>query len=102
MSARDFPVDEVLIARGKYSTLAGERRDALKGLQEDMTALANYASRILRAASARDSDIEFVRAELETASRRLGSALGHVQALGTLAPQLADLKPFAWGKGEPE
>lgn len=100
MSARDFPEAEILLARGKYATIAGERRQALKGLQEDMTALQSKASLILRMAAMREMDFEGLTAELDKASRALGEALLYVQTLITLAPQLEELKPLAWPKGE--
>lgn len=102
MSGRDFPEQEILVARGKYSTLSSEKRAALKGLQDDMQALANYAHRILRAATDRKIDAEFLEQEIQHAGARVGSAHGHLHTIVSLAPAMAELKPQAWGGKEVE
>lgn len=94
----DFPADDVLVARGKYSTLASERRNILKALRNDMEALAEYARRVLRSVD----DLSFAEEELLNVGRRIGAAQGRLHDLRTLAPQLAELKPLAWGEKEPE
>lgn len=99
---RKYPDEKTLVARGKYATLAAERRDALKGLQADMVAASNCASRVLRSASGKTEDIEVVQEELDTMGKRVGAAFEHVQVLAALALHLEELKPAAWGKGEAE
>lgn len=88
-----FPSDEVLLQRGKYSTLSSQRRLLLKQLRDDMEALANYARRILRAAE----DIPFAQAELSLAEERLGAAKRRLATMWELEPSLTQLRPLAWG-----
>ena len=93
----DFPPDDVLVARGKYSTIASERRTLLKGLREDMEALAENARRVLRT-----EDLEFCLEQAESARARVARALERLEKLRSVAEQLDELKPLAWGQKEPE
>lgn len=93
----DFPADDVLVARGKYSTLSSERRSLMRALREDMEAVANYARYILRT-----EDLEFCTEQAQTARSRIDQALARLERLRTLAGQLEELRPAAWGKKEPE
>lgn len=88
-----FPSDDVLLDRGRYATLASQRRLLLKLLRDDMEALANYARRILRAAE----DIPYAQTELTLAEERLTASKKRLATLWELEPQIAQLKPLAWG-----
>jgi chromosome segregation ATPase len=89
-----YPSDEVLIARGKYSTLSSQRRELLKGLQRDVEQLANNAHRILRA----HENIDHSQNELDRASELVEAAQDKLDVLKELAPLLAELEPQAWGQ----
>jgi hypothetical protein len=94
----EFPSDAILIARGKYSTLAKERRTLMKGMQKDIEVLANNAHRILRA----PEDLKLAQDEADRAAERLEAAQEKLDQLTALAPLLAALEPEAWGDGKEE
>lgn len=93
----NFPDEAVLLARGKHSTLASERRAALKKLRDDMEAIAGYASRILRSVE----DREFAGEQFTTAEGRFARAREMLSAIAELDTQIAAIRPAAWGaKGD--
>lgn len=89
---QQYPPDDVLIARGKYSTLNSERRALVKGLSQDMLAVANAAHRVLRVA---DDAVE-AQVEADGISKMLFEAQIKLGRLGDLATLLADLRIVAW------
>lgn len=94
----DFPPDDVLIARGKYSTLASERREILKGLQKDAQQIANTAHKLLRGLD----DVTCAQAEANYIEEVIGDAQTKLELLATLAPVMGELQPLAWGKHKEE
>lgn len=90
-----FPADDVLIARGKYSTLRSERETQLKRAQ------AIYAS-IVSAAHAALRDCEQTPPENEAHVQMIEKCLGNMKDTRTklldLGKQLVELKPLAWPK----
>lgn len=94
----DFPADDVLIARGKYSTLAGERRDALKRMRDGLEGMVNCAGRVLR----RPDDLELMAEELVNAKRFISGVQDTFGQLLVLHTHLEELKPLAWGKEKAE
>lgn len=92
----EFPEADVLVARGKYSTLASERRALLKGLRDDIEAITNNARRALQT-----EDLHFAIEQAKAARDHIDSALGRLLVLSALAAHLTELKPLAWGQKEP-
>ena len=90
----EYPADEILIARGKYSTLTGERKTLMKGMQKDIEQLANNAHRILRAIE----DLDHAQNEANRAYECLENAQEKLDRLAALAPLINELHPLAWGK----
>lgn len=89
----DFPSDPVLIARGKYSTLASAKRTHLKEMRSDLETISSCASRVIRA----PDDMEFMgeqAAALSALAERVQKRVVQVAGLQTL---LDDLRPIAWG-----
>jgi hypothetical protein len=88
----DYPPDDVLIARGKYSTLNSERRELIKGMQECIRSLSNTAHLILR-----DPE-DTARAEGLTLDcyETLDVAKAKLDRLAVLIPLMEELRPLAW------
>ena len=95
----EFPEDAVLIARGKYSTINGERKQAIKELQAHMQAIMGYAGQIIRYAELRnDDDIEYAEEQMAAAIQRLQLARTALQTCNALKHHLDELRPLAWDK----
>lgn len=92
MSA-SFPDDDVLIARGKYSTVASERRAYLKELRATCESISGCAARVIRA----PDDITFMNEQAAMLATLTERALGTVRQLEGLASHLDELRPVAWG-----
>jgi hypothetical protein len=88
----DYPPDDVLIARGKYSTLNSERRELIKGMQTDIRTLANRANHILRD----PEDIAHSQTEANACYEALESAQEKLERLAQLIPLMEELRPLAW------
>lgn len=91
-----YPDTDVLIARGKHSTLSSERRAALKKLRDDMEAIAGYASRILRSVE----DREFAGDQFGHAEGRFSRAKEMLVEIAELDTQIKALRPAAWGNAK--
>jgi hypothetical protein len=87
-----YPPDDVLIARGKYSTLNSERRELVKGMQKDIQALANNAHHILRD----PDDIGNTQGGVSACMERLDRAQEKLDRLAKLIPLMEELRPLAW------
>lgn len=92
----DFPDNETLIARGKYATLASERRTHMKALRDEIEAVVNNARRALQT-----EDLEFALEQSQAARGHIDNATSRLQMLTAVAHHLEELKPLAWGKKEP-
>lgn len=88
-----FPADPVLIARGKYSTVAAERRALMKHLRDTCESISSCAGRVLRA----PDDVDFMSEQATTLATLSERALGAVRQLKGLASHLDELRPVAWG-----
>ena len=97
----EFPTDEVLIARGKYSTRGSEMRAALKALREDVEAITSYGRLALRGAGEL-KDLDFAIEQSQLARQRIDQALERLGALVVITQNMEALRPLAWGKGAPE
>lgn len=91
-----FPSDLVLIARGKYSTLASERREQLKELRDTCERISGCAARVLRA----PDDMGFMTEQAAVLATLTERALGTVRQLNGLHSHLDELRPVAWGGKE--
>lgn len=89
-----YPTDEVLLARGKYSTLGKERREQLERVQKICTTLMNTASQILRDCEKRPPENESLLPLIETCWKNLGLSR---QKLTEIAKEMNELQPQAWG-----
>lgn len=88
-----FPVHDILIARGKYSTLASERRELLKAMREDLEISAGSAGRTLRS----PDDLEFVGAQIMSMDQAVERLKERYARLAIVRKALDELKPAAWG-----
>lgn len=86
----------VLLARGRYSTVASARREKLNELRRRMEAIMGYCSRILRSVD----DTEFAKEQMASALETLSAASVALLAANDLKRQLDDLRPEAWGEGK--
>ena len=87
-----YPPDDVLRARGKYSTLNSERRELIKGMQSDIRLLVNHAHHILRD----PEDVPNAHSEANTCYEALESAQEKLERLAQLVPLMEELRPLAW------
>lgn len=95
----EYPGDEVLIARGKYATLASERRDALSDLRKHVSAVMNATQNIMR------YGVDEVEAACDAYARvreNFDTANHIITQLLTLQHSMDELRPSAWGKEKPE
>lgn len=83
----DFPEDEVLLARGKYSTRSSERRALLKAMRSDLENISTYAGRVLRA----PDDVAFMREQAEHAAALHARVMERVAQAELLQAQLDEL-----------
>lgn len=97
----EFPADDVLLARGKYSTLSGEKREHLKRLRDDMEAIVSHARLVVRSFDDLH-DLDFAVEQSQHARKRIDQALERLGLLNLLTQHMIELKPLAWGKGAPE
>lgn len=95
----DFPNSEVLIARGKYATVNGERKSTMRELRDHMEAIMGYAGRILRAAELRtNEDTEFATEQMDLARAHLEHAAQALERCNALKQHLDKLRPLAWAE----
>lgn len=94
-----FPSDEVLLARGKYSTLSHERREQLKRVQGICNTIVTAAHSALRDCEGRPPSNKTHIDTLAVCLKNLGDAR---ERLITLGLGLQELEPDAWGKEQLE
>ena len=90
----DFPTEEVLIARGKYSTLSSERRSIYKAVRDDVEVIVGSCQRALHNM---EKDMEFSQEQAAIAKKRIDSVLTKLGQASHLTEHLNGLKPLAWG-----
>jgi C4-dicarboxylate-specific signal transduction histidine kinase len=93
-----FPSDEVLIARGKYSTVNAERRERMAELQKRTGRITDQARVLLRYDDNAGESIAMYEA-LVSEVKATGACL---QRLTEVQAELDELKPAAWGKEQSE
>ena len=90
-----FPSDEILLARGKYSTLSHERKEQLKRVQDIVSTIITSAHQVLRDCEQRPP----VNAELlELLNKCMDNLKAARERLITLGLGLNEIEPDAWGK----
>lgn len=94
----EYPADEVLLARGRYSTITAERKALMKAMQKAVETIANSAHRILRA----PEDLALAQGEATRVDECILAIKSILERLAVLAPLLAELQLVAWPKDKRE
>ena len=95
-----FPADDAtLIARGRYATVASERRARLRELRDHAEAMAENARRIIRFS---EKDYEFAHEQADAAFKHAACAMDLVDAIEQLSQRLDELRPAAWANVKEE
>ena len=94
-----FPPDDILLARGKYSTLSKERRALLKRVQSSCSLLMDQCSQIMRDAE-KEPPLQAIH--LEAASTCLEDAGNARAELVKVCEAMLELREKAWGHKEAE
>ena len=89
-----YPSPDTLTARGKYATLASERRDILRTIREGCEAIASYAGRTLRT----PDDTGFIGLQIESMRNAVERIRPMHARLAVVQLALNELKPSAWGE----
>ena len=89
-----FPADDILLARGKFSTLGAERRVLLKRVQSSCTLLMDQASQIMRDAE-KEPPQQVIH--LEAALTCLEDAGNARAELVKVCEAMLELREKAWG-----
>lgn len=89
-----FPSDDILISRGKYSTLSKERREQLERVKKicDTIQSASYAT--MRDCEQRPPTNGENLKTLEVCLKNMSAAR---ERIITLSLGMAELEPYAWG-----
>lgn len=90
-----FPDDNVLIARGKYSTLNKERREQMERVQKIVTSMVTASSQVLKNCHERVPSNEAIFADLGKCMDNLFKANERLMTIGL---GLNELEEEAWGK----
>lgn len=89
-----YPADDILIARGKYSTLSKERKEQIKRVQGICTTAITAAGQILGDCQAkRPTNM----AAYESLAKCLENAISARDRIAVLCAEMAELEPKAWG-----
>lgn len=88
-----LPTDDVLIARGKYSTLSSEKRELLKAMRGDLETISSCASRVIRA----PNDMEFMGEQANALAALAEKVQARVVQVAALQEHIDAIKPIAWG-----
>ena len=94
-----FPSDDILLARGKYSTLGSERRALLKRVHSSCSILMHQASQIMRDA---EGEPPAKPEHLQAAANCLEQATEARAELVKVCEQMVELKELAWGHKDDE
>ena len=95
----DFPDDPTLIARGKYATLASDRRDALADLRKHVAAVMSATQNIMRYGV---DEVEAACDAYASVRENFDTANHIITELLLLQHDMDELRPLAWGKEKPE
>jgi hypothetical protein len=92
-----FDDTDLMLARGKYSTLNAEHREIMKKLQMLTGSLSSVSAQVLHGVQPRDdSQAIDVSAVLSMGRGLLDEMERCVMRIAELAKQRAELKPIAW------
>lgn len=89
-----FPAEDVLIARGKYSTLSKERKEQIQRVQGICTTMVTAAHQILTDCQAKPPAN---LAAYESMAKCLENAISARDRITALCAGMADIEPKAWG-----
>ena len=89
--------DDVLIARGKYSTLNSRARELRLKIRDQMHSMTDQARTVVRLLDSTDVDPDENLANMRAL---LNAADEAWKELAELATQLNELQPAAWPKGK--
>lgn len=89
-----FPADEILIARGKYSTLSKERREQLERVQGICTTLITTSQHVLRDCEAKAENVPQLLDKIENCLDNVRKARERIL---TLNLGMDELRDEAWG-----
>jgi len=90
--------DDLLLARGRYSTVRAAHEDELKHLQVLTGQLSAFGSQMLRWMQPAEGQPEDLSGLLKDARTTLDSIEQCAATITELAIMKADLKPLAWPK----
>lgn len=94
-----FPSDEILIARGKYSTLNKERREQMERVQKISHTIMTLANQALGNCHDRIPDNDATFSEICKCIENFKKANELLQTIGAA---LNEYEPAAWGKNQQE
>lgn len=89
-----YPTDDILIARGKYSTLGRERREQLERAQKVCTTIMNNTQQIMRDCEAKNGPTN--GEPLETILKCHANLVKARDRLVEIHAERESLKPLAW------
>lgn len=89
-----YPSDDILLARGKYSTLAKERKEQIVRVQGICATLMTAAHNILQDCQAKPP---VNLAALESAAKCVENAISARDRISVLVAEMKTLEPLAWG-----
>lgn len=92
-----YPADDILLARGKYSTLGKERREQLQRVQVVVNAIVTDAHQVLRDCHSRPPVNEEPLTSLPKLFENLGKARERIVSITT---EMNDLENLAWGNNK--
>lgn len=87
-----FPSDEILIARGKYSTLGRDRRKQLERVQMTCTVVMNLCGQAMKGAQQDEPDVTPIN-KMRECVENLEKAAEHIAGLNA---EMSLLKEVAW------
>ena len=90
--------DDLLLARGRYSTVRAAHEDQLKRLQVLTGQLSAFGSQMLRFMQPADGEPCDITGLIKDAKHTLESIEACASGINELAQQRAELKPIAWPK----
>jgi hypothetical protein len=97
MDLQNIP-DDLLMARGKYSTIRAAHEDELKRLSVLTGQLSAFGSQVLRWMQPEEGVPQDISGLLKDARHTIGQIEQCAATISELAAQKAELKPRAWPK----
>ncbi len=91
-----YPTEDILIERGKYSTLSKERKEQIKRVQGVCTTMIASASQIMNDCQAKPPTN---MAAYESMAKCLENAISARDRIAALCTEMSAIEPKAWGEG---